>query len=527
MAKCKESSWRYGLLWFSWAVAAPLTGCMGEIGDSQSFRLIADSQKALQLEDCVAQKGLGNCLKYPNPASCDAMDIHVAFGQESQVNCGYANGNSTKAAVQSPFVWRKVEAYRCLQFLDVFGNIISDTCPAGAIDPPSMPQRSAVGQGASGASGASGAQAPSEVEAVLDKYAKSVNQLLAAEGIPAQYQATPPSTTPADPGLGNFLGFASQIMQGVCAATQGAQPQQNAGFCSGFGGENRVCQCAALASAATRMTCEFVKLAPTDPQVYAAVWQEMGKSVNWLMNLGKSSESSSTPPSSTPPSNSADIEQTPGTGTAPNVNVGQIISDIGTIASSSIGCMGDPLVLDLADDGFQFSAPEAGVEFDLHGHGQVQTAWVGAGDALLAIDRNMNGLIDDGSELFGEAVALDGSVSANGFQALALVDERAQGGNGNGKVDAGDRLFRKLRLWSDTNRDGVSQESELTTLTQSGIVELSLASTADLSNVDGHGNQLALQGTFQRKNGKTGKMVDVWLSYRPAQNRSPLVAASK
>jgi hypothetical protein len=89
-----------------------------------------------------------------------------------------------------------------------------------------------------------------------------------------------------------------------------------------------------------------------------------------------------------------------------------------------------------------------GVSFDLRGAGRPeQLAWTSpnSDDAWLALDRNGNGLIDDGSELFGNYTLQPTSSDPNGFTALAVFDEPAAGGNQDSKIDINDSVFAKLR----------------------------------------------------------------------------------
>ena len=88
------------------------------------------------------------------------------------------------------------------------------------------------------------------------------------------------------------------------------------------------------------------------------------------------------------------------------------------------------------------------------------TGWVKPDDGLLVLDRNGDGIINNGGELFGDSTLLaDGSRAAHGYAALAELDS-----NGDGKVDAADEQFADLRVWRDLNSDGISTASELFTL---------------------------------------------------------------
>src|SRR4029077_5915698 len=90
--------------------------------------------------------------------------------------------------------------------------------------------------------------------------------------------------------------------------------------------------------------------------------------------------------------------------------------------------------------------------------------------ALLALDLNGNGKIDDGRELFGNAMPLgQGGRASNGFVALAQYDW-----NGDGIIDADDPVWSALLLWVDTNHNGVSEPNELRHITQSSITAIEL-----------------------------------------------------
>jgi hypothetical protein len=150
-----------------------------------------------------------------------------------------------------------------------------------------------------------------------------------------------------------------------------------------------------------------------------------------------------------------------------------------------------PIVLDLGENGYHLSSPGDPVSFDIDADGVPDhIAWTGRGedDAFLCLDRNHNGKIDDGSELFGYATPLrSGEPAQIGYRALAELDDPASGGNGNGKLDAADRAFHDLCVWIDRNHDGVSQAGELYTLDQVGVVALGY-NYKTLHLVDAYGN---------------------------------------
>ena len=131
-----------------------------------------------------------------------------------------------------------------------------------------------------------------------------------------------------------------------------------------------------------------------------------------------------------------------------------------------------PIVLSFGDEMIQTVHPFlSNVNFDLDGDGLPnKTGWISRKDGFLAVDRNGNGKIDDGTELFGEATILHSGVrAANGYAAMADLDE-----NHDGYLDEHDGMFRKLVVWFDRNQDGISQPSELFKLSDLGITRLSV-----------------------------------------------------
>ena len=174
-------------------------------------------------------------------------------------------------------------------------------------------------------------------------------------------------------------------------------------------------------------------------------------------------------------------------------------------ANLSYLTLGTPLVLDLNGDGITTQSILSGVEFDLFASGQkVHTGWVAGGDGLLVMDRNHDGQITDGSELFGSATLLPtGERAANGYIALGSLDT-----NGDGVITSADSGFTDLQVWADTNSDGVSQSGEMRTLDSLGITKLDLAATTSWEN--NNGNFEGLVSSYETADGVTHEMADVW-----------------
>jgi hypothetical protein len=166
-----------------------------------------------------------------------------------------------------------------------------------------------------------------------------------------------------------------------------------------------------------------------------------------------------------------------------------------------------PLMLDLNGDGVHTTSVDEGVIFDIQGNGQpVTTAWSDGKDGFLALDVNHDGVINSGLELFGNGTVLpNGTKAQDGFEALSTYD-----GNQDGVIDASDTIFANLRVWIDTNHNGISEQTELLTLDNIGVKNIQLHATASQS-VD-NGNPLSLVSHWTDISGQQHAVADVLLT---------------
>lgn len=167
----------------------------------------------------------------------------------------------------------------------------------------------------------------------------------------------------------------------------------------------------------------------------------------------------------------------------------------------------DPIVFDLNNNGFNPSTLSEGANFDLDCNGMAERInWVQGDDAFLAYDRNEDGIINDGSELFGDNTLLaNGEKALNGFQALAEFDT-----NADGIIDNNDTDFSKLLVWRDADRDGVSDEGELVSLSELGIISIILDYSTLNSNT-ASGATLGNVSRFVYEDGSESRIAEYWV----------------
>lgn len=196
-----------------------------------------------------------------------------------------------------------------------------------------------------------------------------------------------------------------------------------------------------------------------------------------------------------------------------NPDRSNVVDDLLGVISDFIGFFGgaqnyaSPLVLDLDGDGVELTSLGSNpVYWDIDQDGFAEASgWVAADDGLLAIDLNSDGMINDNGELFG-------TETTDGFSVLAQLDT-----NSDNKIDVNDTQFGDLRVWQDTNQDGISQSSELSTLSALNIESINLnATTVDYFSF---GNHVTHESSFTFTNQTTHDVIDVWFNYDETNTR--------
>lgn len=164
------------------------------------------------------------------------------------------------------------------------------------------------------------------------------------------------------------------------------------------------------------------------------------------------------------------------------------------------GEVSDPLVIDLDGDGIELTSLAEGIRFDLNADGRNEkTAFVRGGDAFLALDRNKNGIIDNGSELFG-----DQNGAVDGFAELQKFDS-----NADFVIDAKDSIFEQLILFRGTQPGDTGLVNALQSLSDAGIESISLNATE--SNERQQGNLITATSVYRSANGSSSTIANVLL----------------
>lgn len=166
--------------------------------------------------------------------------------------------------------------------------------------------------------------------------------------------------------------------------------------------------------------------------------------------------------------------------------------------------MCDPLVINLDTDIASLS--DQTFYFDIDADGELdEISRLGPGSGYLALDKNGDGQINDGSELFGTA-------SGNGFADLAEYDE-----DGNGWIDENDAVWDKLKIWcKDENGNDV-----LYRLADKGVGAICLQNVSTDFTLKGNAGQtqgaIRNSGVFLYENGCAGTVQHVDVAKYQAQ----------
>lgn len=159
----------------------------------------------------------------------------------------------------------------------------------------------------------------------------------------------------------------------------------------------------------------------------------------------------------------------------------------------------DPLVINFSGSAAQLTAAKFSFDLDADGSAE-QISFVAPGSGFLALDRNQDGVINNGSELFGPA-------SGNGFSELAAYDQ-----DGNLWIDENDAVFAQLRVWS---RDAQGSD-QLATLQAAGVGALYLGKVSTEFSLKDASNQLDGQvrstGIYLGENGAAGTLQQIDLA---------------
>ena len=162
----------------------------------------------------------------------------------------------------------------------------------------------------------------------------------------------------------------------------------------------------------------------------------------------------------------------------------------------------DPLAIDLDNSGkVETVGLSAGILFDHDADGvKTGTGWVASNDGLVVRDINNDGKITSGREIFGENTILaNGQKAKDAFEAIADLDI-----NKDGKVDVKDAAFSQLKVWQDKNQNGISEASELKTLTELGITSISTQASITGVQNSANGNVEIGFSSFERADGSKG-----------------------
>lgn len=187
-------------------------------------------------------------------------------------------------------------------------------------------------------------------------------------------------------------------------------------------------------------------------------------------------------------------------------------NNVGEWSATTCTCTVSPVIVDTDNGTFTLMSPQEGPLFDMIPDGMKERrAWPKDGAVFFVLDRNGDGTVNDGSELFGSVTEQPPSEHRNGFLALALYDR-----NHDSVIGPTDPVVIDLRVWLDRNSDGISQQGELVALESLGIVSISLKYTESRRH-DRAGNLFRYRAPLSRERGSpvAPQVWDVFLVGAP------------
>lgn len=184
-----------------------------------------------------------------------------------------------------------------------------------------------------------------------------------------------------------------------------------------------------------------------------------------------------------------------------------------------------PLVIHMASNvrkprPIALSAPQDGVDFDLLGasndHMPVRISWFTNDDYRFLALPDANGEVHGIDQLFGNnTTGPDGTFASDGYAALSKFDGTSADGSwklaaADGMIDARDPIFSRLRLWLDTNRDGIGQANEMVSLQSAGLAYIDLTYSTRYGEVDAYGNETKMKSVVGYRDGSLDLIFDLW-----------------
>lgn len=164
-----------------------------------------------------------------------------------------------------------------------------------------------------------------------------------------------------------------------------------------------------------------------------------------------------------------------------------------------------PLVIALTGDGILTLPDDDNIHFDHNNDGvKESTGWIDSNSAFLVFDKNRNGIIDNGNEMFGNNTTdILGDYAKHGFDALYQYDN-----NQDNIIDNNDLIWVSLNLWIDKNIDGITDVGEMINIEYSGIESINLNYKKN-GSIDENGNKNLLTSSLIWKNGSHTEISDI------------------